>query len=58
MTEVTEMSKHKTEDDFEAESDLRHLIEAAKIVKDKPRHKRAMTKAREQSEALKSVEKA
>ena len=51
------MSKHKTEDDFEAESDLRHLIEAAKIVKDKPRHKRAMTKAREQSEALKSVEK-
>ena len=58
MIEVTEMSKHKTEDDFEAESDLRHLIEAARIRTDKPRHKRAMVKAKEQLKALKSVEKA
>ena len=52
------MSKHKTEDDFEAESDLRHLIEAARIRTDKPRHKRAMVKAKEQLKTLKSVEKA
>ena len=52
------MAVHKTTNDFEAESDLRHLIEAAKIGKDKPRLKRAMVMAKEQMDALKSVEKA
>ena len=51
------MSVHKTTNDFEAEDDLRHLIEAAKIGKDKSRLKRAMAKAKEQMSALKSVEK-
>ena len=52
------MAVHKTEDDFEAESDLRHLIEAEKIKGDKKRLKRATAKAREQMTALKKVEKA
>ena len=51
------MAVHKLETDFEAESDLRHLIEAAKIGKDKSRLKRAMAKAKEQMTALKNVEK-
>ena len=51
------MSVHKTDEDFEAENDLRHMIEAAKIGKDKPRLKRAMAKAKEQMTALKNVEK-
>ena len=51
------MAVHKTEQDFEAESDLRSLIESEKIKKDKSRLKRAMAKAKEQMAALKNVEK-
>ncbi|HUU25590.1 MAG TPA: hypothetical protein VMW68_08530 [Methyloceanibacter sp.] len=45
------------EDDFRAEGDLRHLIEAEKIKADKDRLKAAMAKAKEQREALEKVEK-
>ena len=52
------MAAHKTEDDFEAEHDLRSLVEAEKIKGDAKRLKRAMAKARDQMTALKKVEKA
>ncbi len=45
------------DEDYKAESDLRHLIEAGKITNDKSRMKRAMAKAKEQMAALKRVEK-
>lgn len=51
------MALHKPDEDFEAESDLRSLIEAEKVRNDKPRLKRAMAKAKEQMAALKKVEK-
>jgi len=41
---------------WQAESDLRHLIEAEKIKKDKDRLKAAMAKAKEQREALEQVQ--
>ena len=42
--------------DFEAEHDLRSLIEAAKVAKDPKRLKAAKAKAKEQMAALKKVE--
>ena len=42
-------------DDFEAEQDVRSLIEAEKIKKDPKRLKRARTKGREQRDALANV---
>ncbi len=50
------MGVHKSDEDFEAEHDLRSLIEAEKVRNDKPRLKRAMVKAKEQMAALKKVE--
>ena len=45
-----------TEDkEFEAEQDVRTLVNAEKIKGDKSRLKRAMGKAREQIDALKKV---
>ena len=44
-----------TNEDFEAESDMRTLIDAARIKKDPKRLKRARAKAREQRDALASV---
>ena len=41
--------------DFEAEDDVRTLVRAEEIRKDKPRLKRAMKKAREQMTALENV---
>ncbi len=43
--------------DYEAEADLRHLIEAGKIKGDKKRLKAAMAMAKKQMAALKNVEK-
>jgi len=40
---------------FEAESDMRTLVEAAKIKKDKSRRDAAMKMAREQRKALSEV---
>ena len=48
------MSKH-SEEDYEAESDMRTLIEAAKIRKDSKRLSRAKKKAIEQRDALNKV---
>jgi len=45
----------KTESEYEAESDMRTLIEAEKIKKDKKRLSRAMKKAKEQRDAMQSV---
>lgn len=44
-----------TEADFRAESDMRSLIEAEKIKKDKGRMAAALKKGREQRDALASV---
>ena len=52
------MAVHKTDDEYEAESDLRHLIEAEKIKGDGKRMKRATAIAKKQMAALKKVEKA
>ncbi len=48
---------HNKEDDekFEAEQDVRTLIRAGEIKKDKLRMKRAMKMAEEQAKALKEV---
>ena len=43
--------------DFEAEQDVRTMLNAQKIKSDKKRLKRAMTKAREQMSALEKVQK-
>lgn len=43
------------EQDWQADSDMRTLIEAEKIKKDKPRLRRAMRKATEQREALAKI---
>ena len=44
-----------SEVDFQAESDMRSLIESEKIKKDKGRMSAAMKKGREQRDALASV---
>lgn len=44
--------------DYQAESDLRALVEAQKVRADKGRLKAAMAMAKKQMAALKSVEKA
>ena len=55
------MAKHATtknvpsEADFRAESDMRTLIEAEKIKKDKGRMSAALKKGKEQRDALASV---
>ena len=49
------MASHPTEADFRAESDMRSLIEAEKVKKDKGRMSAAMKKGREQRDALASV---
>jgi hypothetical protein len=41
--------------EFEAEQDVRTLLNAEKIKGDKPRLKRAMAKAKEQMKALEKV---
>lgn len=47
--------KDKEMQDWDAHADLRTLIEAAKIHKDKPRHKRAMSKHQEMMAALQHI---
>ncbi len=42
--------------EFQAEQDVRTLIDAEKLKGDKARLKRAMTKAREQMKALRKVQ--
>ena len=42
---------------YEAEQDVRTLVDAEKIKGDQPRFKRAMVKAREQMKALRKVQK-
>ena len=49
------MAKHPTEADFQAESDMRSLIEAEKIKKDKGRMSAALKKGKEQRDALANV---
>ena len=44
-----------SEEDFRAESDMRSLIEAEKIKKDKGRMSAALKKGREQRDALANV---
>ncbi|KKL09443.1 hypothetical protein LCGC14_2565790 [marine sediment metagenome] len=49
-------SKMSAEDKkYHTESDVRTLVEAGEIKKDKARYKRAMAKVKEQQEALKYV---
>lgn len=43
------------EKEWQADSDMRTLIEAEKIKKDKPRFRRAMKKAKEQRDQLAQV---
>ena len=43
--------------EFQAEQDVRTLIDAEKVKADKPRLKRAMTMARKQMSALEKVQK-
>ena len=43
--------------EFEAEQDVRTMLNAEKIKSNKPRLKRAMAKAREQMSALEKVQK-
>lgn len=50
------MTPHDDMKKFEAENDMRTLIEAAKIKKDKSRRQAAMKAAREQREALSEIE--
>ncbi len=45
------------EKEFEAEQDVRTLMNAEKVKADKPRLKRAMTMARKQMSALEKVQK-
>lgn len=49
---------HLTVEDkeFEAEQDVRTMLDAAKIKADKPRLKRAMAKAKAQMKALEKVQ--
>lgn len=49
------MKIDKMDKEYQAESDLRTLIEYQKIMKDKPRHAAAMKKHKEQMMALKAV---
>lgn len=51
------MTHSATQDrqEFQAEDDVRTLINAEKIKRDKPRLKRALVKAKEQREALAAV---
>ena len=55
------MAKEKSmaaqEKEWQAEGDLRTLVDAEKIKKDPARMKAAMAKAKEQKTALESVEK-
>ena len=41
---------------YQAENDMRTMIEAAKIHRDKPRHEAAMKMVREQRKALSDLE--
>ena len=50
------MSKHD-EEQFQAEQDVRTMVDAKKIKKDKKRFARTMKEARVQLAALKQVEK-
>lgn len=49
------MAKHDTDNDFHAENDMRTLIDAEKIKKDKGRMAAALKKGKEQRVALESV---
>ena len=53
---MTMAAMPKGEEDFQAESDLRALIEAEKIKKDKKRMSAALKKRDEMKEALSDVE--
>lgn len=56
MMHGTSYSKMSAENKkYQAESDVRTLVDAGEIKKDKDRLKRAMAKAKEQQEALKYV---
>lgn len=55
MASKTKASGPPSEEDFQAENDMRILIDAEKIKKDKKRLSRAKTKAKEQRDALSSV---
>lgn len=52
----TAVGMSKEEKDWRAEDDLRTLIEAEKIKKDKARLKAAMAKKREKMKALENLE--
>ena len=54
---MTMAAMPKGEEDFQAESDLRALIEAEKIKKDKKRMSAAMKKHKEMMTAMSSIEK-
>lgn len=56
--ETMPMQPSKTDEQkWQAESDVRTLIDAEKIKADKPRLRRAMKMAKEQADALKNVQK-
>ena len=49
------MAKHDPQEDFEVEDAARTLMKAEEIKKDKPLFKKAMTKLKEQQEAIGEV---
>lgn len=53
--DVASPTRHPDENDWKAESDLRTLIDAEKIKKDKPRLKAALAKRDEQRTHLSSI---
>ncbi len=53
-----EKEEEKREAEYRADSDLRLLIEAEKIKKDKPRYAAAMKMHKEQLDALQNIAKA
>ena len=52
---MAKKTKPPSDEDFRAENDMRSLIDAEKIKKDKGRFSAAMKKGREQRDALTSV---
>ena len=48
-------AKPSPEDDWEAERDLNHLVQAKEIMGDRKRHKRALDLAKKQMKALEGV---
>ena len=54
-TAPTRAAMAKTEMDYQAEDDLRHLTRAAQVRADPQRHKRALAKAKAKMSELKAV---